>query len=170
MATLCKIVEASASKITLKKYCHKITDYRARADASSLSFTPQWENLSLTEVNPSSYLQPLQVNKNKITAELTRHQQSHLLLTKLHPCCPSRLSSLRSFSALDWQHHKKHLKRFLGSTINNNTCINITTSFLSRTVALDKPALLTATNSIATLLALEQLPALSEETPSPYFK
>lgn len=71
------------------------------ADASSLSFARQWENLSLTEVNSSNYLQPLQVNKNKIAAELTRHPQSHLLLTKLHPCCPSRLSSLRSFSALD---------------------------------------------------------------------
>ena len=71
------------------------------ADASSLSFTRQWENLSLTEVNPSNYLQPLQVNKNKITAELTRRPQSHLLLTKLRPCCPSRLSSPRSFSALD---------------------------------------------------------------------
>ena len=126
--------------------------------------------MSLTKVNSSSYLQPLQVKKNKIAAELTRRPQSHPLLTKLHPCCPSRLSSLRSFSALDWLRHKKHLKRFLGSTINNNTCINITTSFLSRTVALDKPALLTATNSIATLLALEQLPALSEETPSPFFK
>ena len=71
------------------------------ADASSLSFTRQWENVSLTKVNSSSYLQPLQVKKNKIAAELTRRPQSHPLLTELHPCCPSRLSSLRSFSALD---------------------------------------------------------------------
>ena len=162
MATLCKIVEASASRITLKNIAIKLQI------ASSLSVTRQWKNLSLTEVNPSSYLQPLRVKKNKIAAELTRRPQSHPLLTELHPCCPSRLSSLRSFSALDWLHHKKHLKRFLGSTVNDNTCINITTSFLSRTVALDKTTLLTATNTITTFFALEYV--FSEETPSPLFK
>ena len=169
MATLCKIVEASASKITLKNIAIKlqITNL-CMADASSLSFTRQWENVSSTKVNSSSYLQPLQVKKNQIAAELTRHPQFHPLLTELHPCCPSTLSSLRSFSALDWLHHKKHLKRFLGSTINKNTCINITTSFLSRIVALDKSTLLTSMNSITTFLALEH--AFSEETPSPLFK